>query len=554
MLLARTVVVALVVLGASAVPAAAVQPGPNGKIVFASGRSDGISAPFTDATAQLWIVGKPGGTPTRVTLNAAIQHRHPSWSPDRTKIAYAAGPPADYDIYVLDLTKPASGTNPRDITQNPGISDDRPSWSPDGTKIAYASGLATIRNIYVQNANGPQITPITNTAANMNADKPSWSPDSKTLYYSQDVDPLATVSNDIYRAPADGSQTAGTPVITGATDDYQPAVSPDGQDLCFTRGPFGTTSATVQRSAITGGIVTPIANTGTGDYNCVWSPDRTKIAYVSGTFGNGALVMKNSDGTGVASPVVNDVPMRFDGNPDWAPNPSPTCQDGAVSTPFGTAASVPLGCTDPAPENDPTTTTIVAGPAHGTLGAVQTGDPARVTYTPTPGFSGSDRFTFRANDGTSDSNVATARVTVRPRPDTTPATISSFAVSPGRWRLGSLLPRFSRAPVGTTISFRLSEAATVTLSFAQVSTGRRVGRRCVAPTRANRRRSRCTRYVGKGSLKRRAKRGRNRVRFQGRLTRTRRLGLGRHRVTIGATDGAGNRSRARTAFFTIVRR
>ena len=287
MLLARTVVVALVVLGASAVPAAAVQPGPNGKIVFASGRSDGISAPFTDATAQLWIVGKPGGTPTRVTLNAAIQHRHPSWSPDRTKIAYAAGPPADYDIYVLDLTEPASGTNPRDITQNPGISDDRPSWSPDGTRIAYASGPATIGDIYVQNANGPQITPITNTAANMNADKPSWSPDSKTLYYSQDVDPLATVSNDIYRAPADGSQTAGTPVITGATDDYQPAVSPDGQDLCFTRGPFGTTSATVQRSAITGGIVTPIANTGTGDYNCVWSPDRTKIAYVSGTFGNG---------------------------------------------------------------------------------------------------------------------------------------------------------------------------------------------------------------------------------------------------------------------------
>lgn len=550
--------VALISLGAAA-PAAAVQPGPNGKIAFASGRDDGLAAPFTDATAQLWIVAKPGGAPGRVTLNAAIQHRHPSWSPDRTKIAYSAGAAGDYDIYVLDLTKPASGTNPRDITQNPGIADDRPSWSPDGTKIAYTAKPLPSgdKNIYVQNAAGPQITQITNTVALKDADKPAWSPDSRSLFYSLDVDPAATINNDIYRVPIAGGPQLGTPLITGVTDDYQPAVSPDGQDLCFIRGAFGTVAATVQRSAATGGVVTPIAASGNGDYNCVWSPDGTKIAYVTGIFGNGALVMKSSDGSGVAAPVVNDAAGRFDGNPDWAPNPSPTCQDGAVRTASGSAASIPLGCTDPAPENDPTTKRIVARPAHGTLGPVAAGNPARVTYTPARGFSGADAFTFRGNDGTSDSNVATVKVTVaakvRARDRRAPA-IAGFRASPGRWRLGSLLPRFSRAPVGTTIAFRLSERATVTLSFATASAGRRVGRRCVAPTRANRRRARCTRYVGKGSLRRRAKAGFNRVRFQGPITRTRRLGLGRHRVTIRAVDAARNRSRTRTAFFAIVRR
>jgi hypothetical protein len=48
--------------------------------------------------------------------------------------------------------------------------------------------------------------------------------------------------------------------------------------------------------------------------------------------------------------------------------------------------------------------------------------------------------------------------------------------------------------------------------------------------------------------------GLNRVRFQGKLTRTRTLTIGRYRLRVGAVDAAGNRSRTRTTFFTIVRR
>jgi len=70
-----------------------------------------------------------------------------------------------------------------------------------------------------------------------------------------------------------------TPIVTGPTDDYQPALSPDGQSFCFTRGAFGTVAATVQRSTVTGGNVTEIANSGLGDYNCAWSPDGETIAF-----------------------------------------------------------------------------------------------------------------------------------------------------------------------------------------------------------------------------------------------------------------------------------
>ena len=47
--------------------------------------------------------------------------------------------------------------------------------------------------------------------------------------------------------------------------------------------------------------------------------------------------------------------------------------------------------------------------------------------------------------------------------------------------------------------------------------------------------------------------GANRVSFDGRLSRAKRLKRGRYTVTISATDGAGRRSHPVTLVFTIVK-
>jgi hypothetical protein len=75
---------------------------------------------------------------------------------------------------------------------------------------------------------------------------------------------------------------------------------------------------------------------------------------------------------------------------------------------------------------DSTTLTyaIVTNPGHGTL----SGSGNTRTYTPTAGYSGSDSFTFKANDGGLDSNTATVAITINaaqkpianPQPVTTP--------------------------------------------------------------------------------------------------------------------------------------
>ena len=123
--------------------------------------------------------------------------------------------------------------------------------------------------------------------------------------------------------------------------------------------------------------------------------------------------------------------------------------------------------------------------------------------------------------------------------------ISRFSLSRSTFRKGSKLPKLSAVKTGTTIRFRLSEAATVRLTFEKAATGRRVGKRCRKPSRKNRRRKRCTRYVRvKTTLAVKGKAGANKLSFQGRLTRRRSLKTGRYRFSMRATDAANNRSKA----------
>ena len=55
------------------------------------------------------------------------------------------------------------------------------------------------------------------------------------------------------------------------------------------------------------------------------------------------------------------------------------------------------------------TAQIVTGPAHGALALNANGS---FGYTPLANYNGSDSFTYRANDGTANSNIATVTITI----------------------------------------------------------------------------------------------------------------------------------------------
>ena len=57
------------------------------------------------------------------------------------------------------------------------------------------------------------------------------------------------------------------------------------------------------------------------------------------------------------------------------------------------------------------TASVVANPANGSISNFS-GSAGTLTYTPTTGFQGEDSFTYKVNDGTSDSNIATVKIAV----------------------------------------------------------------------------------------------------------------------------------------------
>lgn len=138
-------------------------------------------------------------------------------------------------------------------------------------------------------------------------------------------------------------------------------------------------------------------------------------------------------------------------------------------------------------------------------------------------------------------------------PDATRPVISGLAFSLTRFRAAESGPSIATA-TGTSLSYALSEVASVRFRVERALRGRRVGGRCVKLTRANRRAKACTRYtLMRGGFTHRGKAGRNRFRFSGRLA-GRKLRAGRYRLRAVATDAAGNKSLSRRARFRIVRR
>ncbi|HYW72610.1 MAG TPA: Ig-like domain-containing protein, partial [Pyrinomonadaceae bacterium] len=84
----------------------------------------------------------------------------------------------------------------------------------------------------------------------------------------------------------------------------------------------------------------------------------------------------------------------------------PRADDQAVLVNQDTAKAITLTAVDD--NGDPLSFAIVTPPQHGAL----SGSGANRTYTPAPSFRGNDSFTFKANDGTLDSTVATVSITV----------------------------------------------------------------------------------------------------------------------------------------------
>jgi DNA-binding beta-propeller fold protein YncE len=140
-------------------------------------------------------------------------------------------------------------------------------------------------------------------------------------------------------------------------------------------------------------------------------------------------------------------------------------------------------------------------------------------------------------------------------------TFADLAESAKSWREGSALAHITtsrkKPPLGTTFSFYVGESsdlrepAIVTFTFTKPASGRRVGKRCVAPSKSNNGKRHCTRTVTAGTLKLSARPGQDKLRFEGVISKHRKLTPASYTLLASAT-AFGKVSSTRILHFTIL--
>jgi hypothetical protein len=132
--------------------------------------------------------------------------------------------------------------------------------------------------------------------------------------------------------------------------------------------------------------------------------------------------------------------------------------------------------------------------------------------------------------------------------------ISGLKLSHAHFKRGKKPASVAKAkPAGTTISFSLSEAATVTFSFEREKPGRLKAGDCLAPTHARRHLHACTRDTPAGSFSLPLPAGASRISFAGVLATSTKLAPGKYGLTLVAQASSGPASAPVQASFTLTR-
>ena len=178
-----------------------------------------------------------------------------------------------------------------------------------------------------------------------------------------------------------------------------------------------------------------------------------------------------------------------------------------------------------------------------------------ISGTPTAG--GGFSVTTTVTDTFGGQSTKSQTVTVAPAPSTAAPKLSGLHQSHSRWSEGSKLAKLTARrgsiPTGTTFSFTLSQPATVTFTFTRLVSGRKVGGKCRAQNRGNRRHALCKRRLTAGALRLPGHDGLDKVAFQGRVSASKRLRPGAYALAVVARVER-RASRPATLRFTIVKR
>ena len=261
-------------------------------------------------------------TPKRLTN---VTDSYPMLSPDGSKIVFESNRTGTAEIYVMN----ADGKNITELTNNKA-SNHSPIWSPDGSKIVFASDGDHQWDVYIMNADGAEQKRLTNQPGDDG--HPHWSPDGKRIIFNSartTPDLKAEWSkqfHEVFTMNADGGDVKQ--ISSAKTVSTYPSFSPDGKRICFRRvidapGYQWDLTLSPRNSEVfvmNADGTNPVNLTKNAAYDGwpMWSPDGRKILFSSNRAGPaniGQLYVINPDGTGLQK--ITDGPGSFV-QPSWS--------------------------------------------------------------------------------------------------------------------------------------------------------------------------------------------------------------------------------------------
>jgi TolB protein len=184
-------------------------------------------------------------------------------SPDGTMIAASSRRGGHQNIWLYDL----AAKSWRQLTEG-DTSDSEPSWSPDGSKIAFVSMRGGNRAIWTVRVADGTLTRVTTERADV--DYPAWSPDGSTIVYTSGPW-KARYFKTIASTGGEPRNVSRKPEHLGACRFY-----PDGRSLiCHT---YENNRGNVIRLSLHGAVLDQLTN-GALAYKPAVSPDGNEVAF-----------------------------------------------------------------------------------------------------------------------------------------------------------------------------------------------------------------------------------------------------------------------------------
>ncbi len=223
----------------------------------------------------------------------------------------------------------------------------------------------------------------------------------RVLSDAYDLTPTAPAFNDVARAPLGQALASNAVTVSGVS--IGGVSSGVNVALVAQNGRYSTSGG----APFAGGFTAT---------NVAWAPAGSSLALEQMTPPTGGTDTTTSVVLGGFWAANNyEVPLGSPATTNWTTTTDqpPVASNGTLSATTAKAATGTLSATNPS--SGTLAFAIVTAPTHGTATITNTVAGA-YTYTSAAGYTGSDSFTWKVNDGVADSNIATEGVTVKAAP------------------------------------------------------------------------------------------------------------------------------------------